>query len=125
MEKLIDKWLNAWTSHGNGEQAKTLALFYAEDCFYKDPANGKGLRGRKNIQEYFTKLLAANPEWVWSREELLPAGQTYVLKWKARIPVNDEVLTIEGLDILEFDEGLITRNEVYFDRYEWMLKLKK
>ncbi len=40
----------------------------------------------------------------------------FTLRWKARIPVGDVVVEESGLDLVLVEDGLITRNEVYFDR---------
>ena len=39
-----------------------------------------------------------------------------MLKWKADIPAGNMTVTEYGVDIVEVAGGLITRNEVYFDR---------
>ncbi len=75
-----------------------------------------GLRGHDAIGRYFRKLLARNPSWRWTRTELQPTAAGYTLKWRAEIPMGDRVVEEEGLDIVELRDGLITRNEVYFDR---------
>jgi steroid delta-isomerase-like uncharacterized protein len=115
------RWLGAWT----GNRPEELIGFYAEDAFYLDPARPEGLKGREKILPYFQKLLAANPEWKWRALETIPAEKGFTLKWEARVPVKGDVLAIRGLDIVEIKDGKIARNEVYFDRSEWMARLQK
>ncbi len=116
LEQFATQWLNAW--HGN--KPNELLTFYAEDAFYGDPANRNGLQGKAQLKPYFEKLLAANPLWVWIVLEAIPTEKGFTLKWKARIPVGDKMLEETGLDIVEMQHGLITRNEVWFDRSRWM-----
>ncbi|MHA2046812.1 MAG: nuclear transport factor 2 family protein [Candidatus Thorarchaeota archaeon] len=106
------KWLAAWT----GNKPKELLKFYHEDALYIDPAKKEGLRGHKEIGRYFERLLAVYPDWTWTPVEFIPIEHGVVLKWKCSIPIDNEVITEIGLDIVEFKGEKISRNEVYFDR---------
>lgn len=110
--RFCGEWLPLWT----GNRPEALLACYAQDAFYRDPAQPAGLRGHKELRPYFTRVLAANPDWVWEAEEIIPTAAGFVLKWRARIPFADRVIEETGLDIVEVDAGLITRNEVFFDR---------
>ncbi len=110
-ESFCDRWLAAWT----GNRPGALLQFYSRDAFYSDPTVKQGLRGHDAILPYLTKLLRNNPEWRWTREELYPADKGFVLKWKAAIPVREREIVEYGMDIVEIADGVITRNEVYFD----------
>ena len=112
--ELCDRWLPAWT--GGHASVERLLSHYAEDCLYLDPARPDGVTGRDELRVYFTKLLTKNPHWSWEAAEIIPTAGGFVLKWQARIPAGTRVVTLRGLDIVEVKEGLIKRNEVYFDR---------
>jgi hypothetical protein len=108
-----DRWLPAWT----GNNPELLASFYSDDAFYLDPAIPHGIKGKPALLAYFRKLLAYNPNWVWSQIEGIPMEGGFVNKWLARIPVGDEVLELVGVCFVQLcEEGKIRRNEVYFDR---------
>lgn len=114
MDEIIefcDRWLKSWT----GNQPDELIRFYSEEIFYRDPAYPNGITNRQKLLEYFTKLLAKNPAWVWKREETIKTEKGFVLKWRAEIPKGTEIVTEFGLDIVELSNNLIVRNEVYFD----------
>ena len=108
------RWLPLWT----GNRPDPLADLYAPDAFYRDPATPGGLVGRDALRAYFTKLLARNPAWTWTADEVWPLadGQGFALRWKAVIPVGAAVVHETGLDLVQVHQGLIARNEVYFDR---------
>ena len=112
--ELCDRWLPAWT--GGRASVERLLSHYAEDCLYLDPARPDGVTGHDELRVYFTKLLTKNPHWGWEAAEIIPTAGGFVLKWEAQIPVGPRVVTLSGLDIVEVNEGLIKRNEVYFDR---------
>jgi hypothetical protein len=116
-----ESWLKSWT----GNDPNVLIKFYADNAFYRDPANTVGLKGLTQILPYFKKLLASNPNWKWEQIEIFPTDKGFVAKWKATIPVGSEVIVENGMDIVEIENGRITRNEVYFDRSKWLEALHK
>lgn len=119
-EAWIDDWLRAW-SEGDPER---LLGFYHADAYYQDPACPGGLQGHAAIGAYFRKLLKAYPGWEWRRESLFPAapdgsGRTgLTLRWRANF-AEAWRQALQGLDWIEMQDGLITRNEVYFDARNW------
>ena len=114
-------WLDAWT----GNHPHTLPTYYSEDALYVDPANKDGLHGHQEIAPYFSKLLKANPKWIWRPIEIFKTDKGFTLKWECKIPVGDEVITEFGLDIIELKEKKIIRNEVYFDRTTLLSAIRK
>ena len=115
------KWLPAW----EGNRPDYLIEFYSDSALYIDPANKQGLKGRSQILSYFRNLLAANPSWKWEPVEVLATDLGFVAKWKATIPIGTELITEYGMDIVEIEQGRITRNEVYFDRSSILEALRK
>ena len=114
-------WLNSWT----GNKPEQLLNFYTEDAFYSDPANRQGLKGHQQLLPYFSKLLKYNPNWIWKALEIIPTAKGFTLKWEASIPVGDTTIKEEGLDIVELQNGKISRNEVYFDRTAWLKAVER
>jgi|RhiMetdeSRZDD1v2_1073273.scaffolds.fasta_scaffold07402_7 SnoaL-like protein len=107
------RWLPAWT----GNDPERLAAFYSDDALYLDPGIPAGVRGKTELLAYFRKLLANNPNWVWTQLEAIPLQDGFLNKWLARIPVGANTLEIVGVCLVQFDAaGRIRRNEVYFDR---------
>jgi steroid delta-isomerase-like uncharacterized protein len=119
-QDFASRWLPAWT----GNQPEALLNFYAEDTFYSDPAVPQGVQGKAALRRYFTRLLAANPNWVWTQREATPMQGGFVNHWQAVIPVADQTLTLLGVCLVELNgAGEITRNQVYFDRTPWLKAL--
>jgi hypothetical protein len=121
INQFCKEWLDTWS----GNKPKKLLDFYHPQALYLDPANKTGLKGLAEIEPYFKKLLAANPDWKWEAIEIFETPKGFTLKWKAMIPVKNEILIEYGLDIVELLDGKIIRNEVYFDRSDWINLLKK
>ena len=111
LDLFCKQWLAAWT----GNRPEDLRKFYTEDAFYRDPAMPNGISGAE-LLPYFKKLLARNPNWKWDVVEIFPFENGCCLKWKANIPIGNEMIQEIGLDIVEFKGEKISRNEVYFDR---------
>ena len=116
LSEFCEEWLNSWT----GNQPELLLSYYTEDAFYSDPANKQGLCGHVELLPYLKKLLKYNPDWKWMPVEIMETGKGFTLKWEASVPVGDTIIKETGLDIVELRNGKISRNEVYFDRADWL-----
>ncbi len=115
------RWLPAWS----GNRPELLASFYSDDVFYSDPGVLQGVRGKAALLAYFSRLLAHNPEWVWTQIEPIPMQDGFLNKWLAKIPVGRKTLEITGVCLVQFDaQGLIRRNEVYFDRSQLLAEIQ-
>ena len=114
-KEFASRWLPAWT----GNKPEELASYYSDDCFYLDAGISNGAKGKAELINYFRKLLAQNPDWVWNQLEAIPMEGGFLNKWLAKIPVGEKTVECIGVCFLQFDEqGKIRRNEVYFDRTE-------
>ena len=120
--EFASKWLPAWT----GNDPEKLADFYSDDVLYLDPGIPKGVRGKHELSSYFRKLLSQNPNWVWTQIEPIPMEGGFLNKWLAKIPVGPKVIECIGVCLVQFNsQGLIRRNEVYFDRTELVSEIYK
>jgi hypothetical protein len=75
--EFASKLLPAWT----GNNPEKLADFYSDDALYLDPAIPNGVSGKDELLSYFRKLLAQNPEWVWTQIERSPMECVFLNKW--------------------------------------------
>jgi len=115
-------WLPAWT----GNNPEKLVGFYSDDVLYLDPAIPNGVCGKDELLSYFRKLLAQNPDWVWTQIEPIPMEDGFLNKWLAKIPVGSKTIECIGVCFVQFDDdGLIRRNEVYFDRSKLLSEIVK
>ena len=120
-QAFTDRWLPAWT----GNDPEKLASFYSEDAYYSDPAIPNGVWTKPVLLLYFKKLLTANPKWVWTHERSMPLENGFLNFWKAEIPVGESQVVCRGVCSVQLREGLIYRNEVYFDRTKLVLEVSK
>jgi hypothetical protein len=86
-----------------------------------------GRRARQAaLLAYFRKLLAYNPDWVWTHLEGIPLEDGFLNKWRATIPVGSRVLEVVGVCLVQLDgAGKIRRNEVYFDRSQLVREIER
>jgi SnoaL-like domain len=115
-----EQWLPAWT----GNQPERLASFYTDDAFYSDPAVPGGVRGRAALLEYFGRLLAANPRWVWRQRGSIPLRDGFLNLWRASIPVGRRSVEAEGVCTVQLRGGRIYSNQVFFDRSELVAAIR-
>ena len=108
------RWLPAW----RGNDPERLAAFYSDDVFYSDPAVPGGVSGKKELLAYFRALLARFPEWVWTNTGATPMENGFLNHWHATIPIGGTVVECDGVCTVRLRDGLIDRNEVFFDRSE-------
>jgi hypothetical protein len=111
-KRFTEKYLPAWT----GNRPELLASFYSEDAFYSDPALPQGIRGRAAVLAYFRRLLAHNPDWVWTYRGSIPLADGFLNQWHAVIPVGERTIEVDGVCTVQLRDGLIYSNEVFFDR---------
>ena len=110
--KFAEQWLPAWS----GNRPALLASFYTRDAIYSDPAIPAGVRGHAALLAYFTRLLARNPDWVWTQRAAIPMQAGFLNLWHARVPVAERTLEIDGACTVQLRDGLIYANHVFFDR---------
>lgn len=117
--RFAERWLPAWT----GDRPDLLASFYSDDAFYCDPAIPQGVHGRDRLLAYFRKLLGRNPSWVWTHRGAVPLADGFLNLWHAVIPAGASVVEVDGACTVQLRDGLIYRNEVFFDRYDLLKAL--
>jgi hypothetical protein len=101
--QFAQRWLPAWS----GNDPQRLAEFYSDDALYIDPGIPAGAHGKAELLVYFGKLLAHNPNWVWTQLEAIPLQDGFLNKWLVQLDA----------------AGKIRRNEVYFDRSELLAEI--
>ncbi len=109
--QFAERWLPAWT----GNNPVKLASFYTDDLFYSDPTLPEGVVGKEAFIRYLSKLLGNNPDWVWTHESAIPMQDGFLNRWRLDAPVGNRMITCRGVCTVQMTDGLIYRNETYFD----------
>jgi len=114
------RWLPAWT----GNNPRKLAAFYTDDLFYLDPTMPAGVTGKDAFIGYLSRLLANNPDWIWTHNSAVPLEDGFLNKWRLDAPVGDQLVTCRGVCTVQMRGGLIYRNEVYFDTLDLIAAIR-
>jgi len=114
------RWLPAWT----GNNPRKLAAFYTNDLFYLDPTVPGGVTGKDAFVRYLSRLLANNPDWIWTHNSAVPLEDGFLNKWRLDAPVGDQLVTCRGVCMVQMRGGLIYRNEVYFDTLDLITAIR-
>jgi hypothetical protein len=83
-----------------------------------DPSIPQGVQGKPALIRYLKGLLGNNPTWVWQHLSSIPLEGGFLNRWQASIPVGNRVVDCSGVCSVQVRDGLICRNEVYFDTFE-------
>jgi ketosteroid isomerase-like protein len=115
MTRMAEQFLETW----NTQDVEKVTACYAADVHYLDP-NTKGVvHGADAMRRYLTKLLAAW-DMHYALKEAVPFkdAEGGAVLWHAvlRKAGGDKSVEVDGMDLVIFENGLIKRNEVYFDR---------
>lgn len=113
-KEFASRWLPAWT----GNDPERLVAFYTDDAFYRDPAVPDGVSGKEALLAYFRALLGRFPDWEWTHTGSTPMEGGFLNHWHASVPVGSTVIECDGVCTVRLRDGLIERNEVFFDRSE-------
>jgi steroid delta-isomerase-like uncharacterized protein len=82
-------------------------------------------RGKRAIREFFEELLAAFPDFDMTVERIVGNDESAVVQWHARgtfsggpfqgIEPTESRVDIRGVDVMEFADGLLQHNTIYYD----------
>jgi ketosteroid isomerase-like protein len=113
--ELAEKFLSAW----NSQDVERVVACYTDDVIYRDPNTRGTVRGAEAMRHYLRKLFAS---WTmsWKLREGFPLaeGEGAAVLWHATFRKAGGGPTVEadGMDLIIVRDGLLERNEVYFDR---------
>ncbi len=112
-----DKWLPNFV--GGEPAVDKLLTFYTENTYYEDPNVPEGLRGKAAVGGFLRVLLKKYPTWKFDIVGLYPTKKGFVLQYSGTIPVeNGKVIkNFRGIDIIELEDGKISRQLGYYDRH--------
>jgi ketosteroid isomerase-like protein len=113
--EIAEQFLAAW----NTQDVDKVLGCYTPDVEYRDPNTDGFVRGQEALRRYLTKLFA---RWTmhWRLRELFPLETTdgSAVLWEATLSPSgsNRSVVVQGMDLALLRDGLLERNEVYFDR---------
>jgi ketosteroid isomerase-like protein len=115
MSQLAELILDAW----NSQDVERVVACYTVDMIYLDPNLQDAVRGSQDFRRYLSKLFATwQMNWKLKEAFLFEGGNGCTVMWHATIqkPGSDKMVDFDGMDLVKVRNGLVERNEVYFDR---------
>ncbi len=115
IRETAEKFLRAWDT----QDPDIVANCYAQDLRYRDPNTRGEITSREQFKKYVSRLFEG---WSmsWSVREVheLDGAGGYALLWRGKFTKTSGGPTVEcdGMDLVLVRDGLVSRNEVYFDR---------
>jgi steroid delta-isomerase-like uncharacterized protein len=101
-----------------------MASFWAPDILERIAPIGE-LRGPDETREFFGDLFAAFPDMQFEVLDLIADGDKVAVRWRSKgtfcgaafqnIDPTGARLDLEGIDLLTIEDGLIRRNDAYYD----------
>lgn len=84
------------------------------------------IEGKANVKSFFAELFAAAPDLEFTIERVMGVDDTTAVgQWKMKgtlsagpfqgIEPTGRVLEVRGIDVMEFEEGLLRKNTIYYD----------
>lgn len=116
LRRLSDETLEAWNRH----DVEAVVATYTEPLSYRDPNTRGPIESHDALRRYLTKLFASW-EMSWRTGEVFPieGENASTVTWHAtfRLRSGEQRVEVDGIDLIVLDEnGLISRDDVYFDR---------
>lgn len=110
-----ETFLSAW----NSQEVERILATYTDDVIYRDPNTRGEVQGADALRRYLSKLLGAW-DMQWFLREAYPfadhEGAAVLWHAKLRRTGSEQVVEIDGMDLVLMQGDRIQRNEVWFDR---------
>ncbi len=120
LSQVAAEFLAAW----NTQDVAAVLACYTADVHYRDPNTRGVVTGAESMARYLRKLFA-NWQMHWQLRDLYPLATAdadgrdgAAVRWTAtlRRTGGDQEVVVDGMDLVLLRDGLISLNEVQFDR---------
>lgn len=112
---------------------ETLSSFWHDDVVEDFMVIGPVV-GKAAAAAFFVEMFTAMPDLVFATERVLPVDQsTAVGQWTLSgtftggpfqgIEPNGRTIQLQGIDVMEFEDGLLKHNTIYYDGLTWVRQL--
>ena len=122
IEATIDRYSDAWNRH----DVDTILALHAEDSVFENHSSGGLAVGKEEIGKLIEGVFATFPDLRFATRRAYFGDSVAVIEWTAHathatpiargartFPPTGKSLSWDGMDILPFRDGLITRKDVY------------
>ena len=104
----------------------TLASLWDDETYDYFYALDEKVQGPTALRAFFSEIFEALPDMRFTVEEILPAGPDIAVgRWRMQgtfsggpyqgIEPNGRSIDLHGVDIMRFEDGILSSNHVYYD----------
>ncbi|WP_338729671.1 ester cyclase [Haladaptatus sp. DJG-WS-42] len=120
-----------WTSINEGDFS-VVDTYVSENYVEHDPNSPAEIRGREGFRQNIEQYFAAFPDMDITIEDLIEEGDKVVTRWSGTgthkgelmgIAPTDKSITVTGLDIERYEDGMLTESWSSFDALGLMRQL--
>jgi uncharacterized protein (TIGR02246 family) len=111
LRELVDRYNDAW----NAQDLDAVAALHDDDIVFHNHTAGEAVEGAPAVREHIGGIFARWPDLRFRGRAPLRVGPDFVVsEWTATATASDgRRLEWDGIDILPFRDGLLTRKDVY------------
>jgi uncharacterized protein (TIGR02246 family) len=111
LTELVDRYNAAW----NAQDLDAIAALHADDIVFHNHTADEAVEGATAVREHIGRIFERWPDLRFRGRMPLRVGPDFVVsEWTATATAQDgRVLEWDGIDILPFRDGLLTRKDVY------------
>lgn len=111
LTELVDRYNDAW----NVQDLDAVAALHAEEIVFHNHTAGEAVEGAPAVREHIGGIFERWPDLRFRGRSPLRVGSDFVVsEWTATATAPDgRRLEWDGVDILPFRDGLLTRKDVY------------
>lgn len=111
LRELVDRYNDAW----NAQDLDAVAALHADDIVFHNHTAGEAVEGAAAVREHIGGIFTRWPDLRFRGRAPLRVGADFVIsEWTATALASDgRRLEWDGVDILPFRDGLLTRKDVY------------
>lgn len=106
-EDAVDRFTRAF----DGRDVDAVMAAMTPDCVFEDTSPPDGVRheGAAAVRRAWETLFAASPDGVFATEELIPAGDRVVVRWRYSWGGGH----VRGIDVFTVRDGLVAEKLAY------------
>lgn len=113
LEKVTRQHAALWSAH----DAAGVAHLSDPDCLYEDVPRGRVIRGKKEVIHFANGMFAAVPDITVELRSVCASGDHSAREYeiKGTYAETGTSISLAGVSIAQFRDGLIVRNSDYYD----------
>jgi steroid delta-isomerase-like uncharacterized protein len=123
--------LEAFISSLNDHDAEQFSMLFTDSCQYIEINSGRVFTGREAVAVYISSTLKGMPDSHFEIVRLMANDHLGMVEWlwkgtnsvgwpQLGIPATDQHMELNGVSVIDFQDGKIDRNRDYWDNTSFL-----